>query len=60
MGIKDFDGVLRYTDHGSLGCLWQGGIKDACSKNEIELCLKDAKESDDFARSEKGMSPDLD
>jgi len=58
MGIKDWDGVLRYTQHGGLDCQWDGELKK-CNENEIELCLKDAKKTDDYYRGEKALPADL-
>ena len=58
MGIKDWDGVLRYKQHGGLDCQWNGDLKK-CSSNEVERCLKDAKENDDYYKEEKALPADL-
>jgi len=47
MGISDLDGVLRYTQHGVRCCLWSAKGEGKCSKDEIKLCLKDAKKTDE-------------
>lgn len=59
MGIKNWDNVLQYDSHGQLGCLWNDATFTKCDANEVELCLKDAKKTDDYYRQEKALPVDL-
>lgn len=59
MGIKEWNNILSYDSHGQLGCLWENVELAKCNFNEVELCLKDAKASDEYFKNEKALSADL-